>query len=100
MIFLVLKAHGALHFGGGVGESTQWIARQGMVVAAGVHVFKFERFMEAALGIGPFEQKAFNFVGGVKREPFLVELVVGVAFQQSANVRRIWAAVFVDHLSE
>ena len=71
-----------------------------MVVAAGVHIFKFGRFMVTPLGVGTLEQKTFNFVGGIERVSFLFVQIVGIAFQQSANVRRIRRAILVDHLSK
>ncbi len=40
VVLLVLEAHGALHFGGGVDKVAQRIARQGVVVAARVHVLE------------------------------------------------------------
>ena len=40
MVFLILKSHRALHFRGRVDERTQRIARQRMVIAAGIYVIE------------------------------------------------------------
>src|SRR5437879_13922874 len=66
MVFLVLEAHGPLHFGSRVDERTQRIAGQRVIVSAGVDVLELAGFVIAALGIGPFEQEAFELVGGVE----------------------------------
>ncbi len=47
VVLLVLEAHRALHFGGGVDEGAQRIAGQRVVVAAGVHVFELAGFVVA-----------------------------------------------------
>ena len=52
VILLVLEAHGALHFGGGVDERAQRVAGQRVIVAAGVHVLELAGFVVAPLGVG------------------------------------------------
>ena len=49
VILLVLEAHRALHFRGRVDERAQRVARQRVIVAAGVHVFELAGFVVAAL---------------------------------------------------
>ena len=88
MILLILKSHGALHFGGGVDEGAQRIARQRVVIAAGIHVFELAGLVIAALGIGPFEKEALDFVGGVQRVALLLVKLVRVSFENAANVAR------------
>ena len=70
VVLFVLETHRALHFGGGVDKGTQRIARQRVIVAAGVDVFKLPRFVIAALGVRSFEQEAFDFVGCIQRVAF------------------------------
>ena len=88
MVLLVLKAHRALHFSGGVDESSQRIARQRMIVAAGVDVFELPAFVIVALGVGPLEQEAFNFVGGVERVPLLLVQFCQRSFSARRECRR------------
>ena len=67
MVLLVLEAHGALHFGGGVDERAQRVAGQRVIVAAGVDVLELAvGFVIVPLRVGPLEEEALNFVGGVQ----------------------------------
>src|SRR5438270_10395689 len=100
MIFFVLKAHGALHFGGRVDKSAQRIAGKGMVVAPGVDVFEFAGFVIAALGVRSVKEKTLDFVGGVERVTLFFEQAVGITLQDTANVGAIGRAVLVDHVTE
>ena len=72
MVLLVLEAHRALHFGGGVDERAQRIAGQRVVVAAGVDVFELAGLVVAPLGVRALEQEAFDLVGGVQRVAFVL----------------------------
>src|SRR2546423_11352194 len=69
MVFLILEAHGALHFRCGVNESAQRVSRQRVIVAACVYVLEFAGFMITALGVCAFEEETLNLIGGVKRVP-------------------------------
>src|ERR1051325_2871315 len=100
MVFLILEAHGALHFRSGIDECAQWIAGQRVVVAAGVYIFKFFRLMVAPLGVRTLEEKAFNLIGGVERVAFFLVHLFGKAFEDAANIGRIRLAAFVDHIAE
>src|SRR5208283_221057 len=71
-----------------------------MVVAAGVYILELPSFMVMAFGVGTFEEKALDFVGGVERVAFLLVQAFGVAFQDSANVAAVGRTVFVDDLAE
>ena len=51
MVLLVLEAHGALHFGGGVDKRAQRVAGQRVVIAAGVDVLELAGFVIAPLGV-------------------------------------------------
>ncbi len=72
MVLLVLEAHRALHFRSRVDKSAEWIAGEGVVVAAGVDVFKFTGLVKMALCVRAFEEESLNFVGGVERVTFLL----------------------------
>src|SRR5262245_16786663 len=100
MVFLVLEAHGALHFGGGANERAQGIARKRVVVSAGIHVLKLAGLMVATLGVGALEKKTFNFVGRVERVTFLLVHVFGKGFEQAADVGGVGLATFVDDVAE
>src|SRR5205807_10632303 len=100
MIFFVLKAHGALHFGGRVDKSAQRIAGKGMVVAPGVDVFEFAGFVIAALGVRPVKEKTLDFVGGVERVTLVFDQAVGISLQDTANVGATGLAVVVQQVSE
>ncbi len=43
MVFLVLEAHRALHFGRGIDESPQRVARQRVIISAGIYVLELVR---------------------------------------------------------
>src|SRR5215813_9591404 len=100
MVFLILEAHGALHFGGGVNKRAQRVAGQRVIVAAGIHVLKLAGLMITALGIRALEEKAFNFVSGVERVTFLLVHVFGKGFEQAADVGRVRFAAFVNDVAE
>jgi hypothetical protein len=54
VILFVLESHRALHFGGRIDKGAQRIARQRVVIAAGVHVFELAGLVVEALGVqGP-----------------------------------------------
>src|SRR5438309_11092601 len=100
MVFLVLEAHGPLHFGSRVDERTQRIAGQRVIVSAGVDVLELAGFVIAALGIGPFEQEAFDFVGGVESVALLF-MEFGCEFlQDAANVSAVRLSTFVYYIAE
>ena len=71
MVLLILKTHRALHFRGRINKSPQRIARQRVVVPAGIHVVKFPRFVVRALRVRTVEEEPFNFVRRVQRVPFV-----------------------------
>jgi hypothetical protein len=71
-----------------------------VVVATGVDVFKSGGFVVVALGIRSAEEKALDLVGGVERVAFFLVQRVGVALQDSANVRGVRCAVLVDDVAE
>ena len=100
MVLFILEAHGALHFGGGVDESAQRIAGQRVVIAAGIDVFELAGFVIVALGVGALEEEAFDFVGGVERVAFFFVKLLGVAFQNAADIGAIGRAVLVNYFAE
>ena len=100
VIFLVLEAHGALHFGRGVDKRAQRIAGQRVIVSAGVDVFEFAGLVVVALGVGAFEEEAFDFVGGVERVALFLVQFVGIALQHAANVAGVGCAALVDDFAE
>ena len=100
MILLILEPHRALHFGARVDKRPQRIARQRMVVAAGVHVFELTRLVVAALGILAVEKKSFNLVCRIQRVAFPFVQLVRISLERSANVRAIRRTVLVDHLAK
>src|SRR5439155_18556207 len=65
VIFLIGKAHGALHLGYRVDEATQRIARQRVVVAALIHKLELAKGAIGALGIAAAEQEALDFISGI-----------------------------------
>ncbi len=75
MVLLVLEAHGALHFRGCVNKRAQRIARQRVVISAGIHVFKLAGFVVAPLRVHPLEEEAFNLVGRIQGVAFVLELL-------------------------
>ena len=66
VVLLVLEAHGALHFGGGIDKRAQRIARQRVIIAAGIDVLELAGLVVMPLGVGTLEQEAFDFIGGVE----------------------------------
>ena len=100
VIFLVLESHRSLHFRGRINKRAQRIARQRMVVTAGIHVFEFAGFVVTPLRVLPPEKKSFDFIGGVQRIAFFLVEAIRVAFQHSANVCGVRRAVFVNHVPE
>src|SRR5258707_3363850 len=100
MVFLILKAHGALYFRRGIDEGAQWVARQRMVIAAGVHIVELAGFVVATLGICALEEEALNFVGGVERIAFFLVHVISELFEQAADIGGVWLAAFVDDVAE
>ena len=100
VILLVLEAHGALHFGCRVDKHAQRIERQHVIVAAGVDEIELARLVIALLGVLAGKQEALNLsrrVQGVAQ--FLIQLF-RVVLQHAAQVARIRAAVFIDHIAE
>ncbi len=71
VIFFILKTHGALYFGHAVNERAERIARQAVIVTAGVDVFERLRAV-VALSVDALEEEAFNLVRGVQRQAFLL----------------------------
>jgi len=100
VVLLVLEAHGALHFGGGVDEGAQRIAGQRVIVAAGVDVFELAGLVIGALGIGPAEEETLDFVGGVERVAFFFVEGFRIALEDAANVGGVGRAVLVDYFPE
>src|SRR5260221_1669735 len=100
MVFLILEAHGALHFRRGIDERAQRIAGQRMVIAAGVHIVELAGFVVATLGVCALEEEALNFVGGVERIAFFLVHVISELFEQAADIGGVWLAAFVDYVAE
>src|SRR5260221_4143850 len=100
MVFLILKAVGALYFRCGIDEGAQWVGRQRMVIAAGVHIVELAGFVVATLGICALEEEALNFVGGVERIAFFLVHVISELFEQAADIGGVWLAAFVDYVAE
>src|SRR5260221_9233024 len=100
MVFLILKAHGALYFRRGIDEGAQWVARQRMVIAAGVHIVELAGFVVATLGVCALEEEAFNLIGGVERVAFLLVHVVGKLLEQATDIGGVWLAAFVDDVAK
>src|SRR3954451_14508819 len=100
MILFVLEPHRALYFSGGVDETAERIARKRVVVAARLHVFELGSLVITALGVRSFEEKAFDFVGGVERVSLLLEKLVGVVLEDAANIGAVRSASLIDDLAE
>src|SRR5271165_2395303 len=100
MVFLVLEAHGALHFCSGIDESTQGVAGKRVVVSACVYVFEFSGLVIAALGIRALEQEPFDLVGGVVGGVLFLVQSLGVALQHATNVGGVGSAALVDDFAE
>ena len=100
MVLLVLEAHRALHFRCGVDERAQLIARQRVIVAAGVDVLELAGFGIVPLGVHALEEEAFDFVGGVQGVIVLLVLILGELLQYAADVGRVRAAVLIDDFAE
>jgi len=99
VILLVLEAHRPLHFRGRIDERTQWITREGMIVASGVHVVKCIRLMITTLRVRALKQEAFNLIRGIQRVPFFL-YKSPEALQKAANVGSIGRAVLVDDVTK
>src|SRR4029077_618940 len=80
--------------------STQRVAGERMVVAAGVDILELASFVVAALGIGTLEQEAFDFVGGIQGIAVLLVLFGGKPLQHAANVGGVGFSVLVDDFAE
>ena len=65
VVLLVCEAHGALHFGGGVDEQAQRIARQRVVVAAGADEVEGAGLDEGCSASSTLEEDALDLVGDV-----------------------------------
>ena len=100
MVLLVFKAHRALNLSGRVDELTQRIARQRVVVAALVDIHELARLVVVPLGVDALEQEALNLVGGIQGVAVLRILLIGKLLQDAADIRRVRAAVLVDHFAE
>src|SRR5579859_4416997 len=100
MVFLILEAHGALHFSRGIDKRAQRIARQRVIIAAGVYVFELARLVVTALGISALEEKALNLIGGVERVAFFLVHVLGKLLEQAADVGGVRLAAFVDDIAK
>src|SRR5664279_453946 len=100
MVLLVLKSHGALYLCGRVYKPAQGVARQRVVVASRVHVFKAVRLVVFLLGVHPAENKAFNLVGCVEGVAVFGMVVGGKLLQHAAQITRVWSAILVDHFTE
>ena len=100
VVLLVLEAHGALHFGGGVDELPQRIARQRVIVAAGVDVVELAGFVVASLGVGAVEEEALDLVGGVQGVAFSLCKPLRVPLEHAAHVGGVRRSVLVDDLAE
>src|SRR5208283_5818646 len=72
----------------------------GVIVTAGVYVFKLASFMIAALGIRAFEEEPFNFVGRVEGVTLFLVQRFGVAFQDATNVGGVGRSALVDDFSK
>src|SRR5215469_11912805 len=71
-----------------------------MIVATGVDILKPARFMKTSLCVGPVEEKALDFVGGVERVSLFFMQAIRVALEDAADVCGIRCAVFIDHMPE
>ena len=78
MVLLVLKAHGALNFSGGVDKFPQWVARQRVVIAASINVVERAGFDEGLLRVDAIEQETLDLVRGVQRIAVGLELRSGI----------------------
>src|SRR6266849_8730730 len=100
VIFFILEAHGALHFGAGVDKGAQRIAGERVVVAAGVDVLELSGFVVMALGVGALEEEAFDFVGGVEGVALFFVQRFGIALEQAANVGAVGRAILINDFAE
>ena len=100
VVFLVLEAHRALDFGDRIDKRTERIARQRLVIAAGVDVLEFVGLIEALLRVDAAEEKALDLVGRIERIAVLRKLVVCELLEHAANVRRELRAVAIEHVAE
>ena len=71
-----------------------------MIISAGIDVLELAGFVVAALGIGPFEQEAFNLVGGVERVALLLVQAFGIPLEHAANIGGVRCTTLVDDLAE
>src|SRR6476659_5151258 len=100
MVLLVLKSHGALHFGGCVDERAQKIAGQRMVVAAGVDVLELAGLVVMALSVGSLEQETLDFISGVQGVALFVVKPGRETLQHTPDVARVRGAILVDDFPE
>src|ERR1700722_11965714 len=100
MVFLVLEAHGTLYFGSGVNKRAQRITRQRVVITAGVDVLELASFVVSPLRIRSLKKEAFDLVGRVQGVAFILVKLVGIKFQDAANVGSIRRAALVNYISE
>ena len=78
----------------------QRIARQRVIIAAGVHILELAGLVIVPLRILAIEQEAFDFVGGIQRVAVLLVQALRVAFEHAADVGAVGLAVFIDDLAE
>ena len=55
MVFLILETHRACFSAVVSMERAQGVAGQGVIIAAGIDVFKFSRFVKVTFRVGAFE---------------------------------------------
>ena len=100
VVLLVLEAHGALHFGGGVDELAQRIERKRVVVSAGRDEFEFAGFVVGLLGILAGEEEALDLGGRIQGVLLFCVELVSVGLQHTAQIAGVGRAVLVDDDAE
>src|ERR1043166_1262262 len=100
MVFLILEAHGALHFSRGVNKRAQWISGERMVIAAGIHIFELVGFVVATLGVRPLKEETFNLIGRVERVALFLVHFCGKNFQISADIGAVGLTAFINHIAK
>src|SRR5262249_42285082 len=100
MILLIFEPHRALHFRRAIDKLAQRVARQRMIIAAGVDVFELALLGVMALCVDAVKQETFDFVGGVQRKLLFFVDALRVGLQHGAQIAGVGCSVLIDHLTE
>src|ERR1051326_2151349 len=97
MVFLILEAHGALHFSRGVNERAQRITGQRMVIAAGIYVIEPAGFVIAPFGVRALKEETFNLIGGVECIALFLVHFRRKDLQVAPDIGTVWRAPLIYH---